>query len=70
MGIHDIEAPAEEPTVEEVSKACRGVVSDEACDEIATQETLQDALGLAFTALSEAEIEDPEAFLKEKGILE
>ncbi|MEK7172261.1 MAG: hypothetical protein AAB739_05125 [Patescibacteria group bacterium] len=66
MGIDE-----KESTPQEVADACREALNmdSEVCDEIAEQPTLEDALGLAFTALTEAG-EDPESFLKEKGILE
>lgn len=67
----ETESTKEEPTPQEVADACREALNmdSEVCDEIAEQPTLEDALGLAFTALAEAG-EYPESFLKEKGILE
>ncbi len=58
-----------EATVAEIADACREVLDEEICDEIAEQDNPDDALGLAFTALCEAG-EDPEEYLKEKGVLE
>ncbi len=69
MNLDDKETVQEEPTIQELVDACRGVLDEETCDEIAEQENFEDALGLAFTALEEAG-ENPEEFLKEKGILE
>ncbi|MEK7528669.1 MAG: hypothetical protein AAB592_02800 [Patescibacteria group bacterium] len=59
----------EEPSVADIADACREVLGLETCDEIAAQEDYQAALGLAFTAL-DGVVEDPEAFLKDKNILE
>lgn len=58
-----------EATPKEVADACEEVLDEETCGEIAAQKNLEDALGLAFTALGDAG-EDPETYLKEKGILE
>ncbi len=59
----------EEPTIIEIADSCRDILDSETCDEIAAQESTEDALGLAFTALIEAG-EDPEEFLKNKNLLE
>lgn len=60
----------EEPTIQEIADACRGTLDNETCDEIVALENADEALGLAFTSLIENGIEDPEAFLRAKGILE
>lgn len=59
----------EPPSPEEVAEACRNVLGADACDEIAAQESIGEAVDLAFTALTEAG-KDPEVFLISKGILE
>jgi hypothetical protein len=59
-----------EPTVAQLVEACRGILSEEALVDLAEIESFDDALGFAFTALIESGVEDPETFLKEKGILE
>ena len=58
-----------EPTSKELADACREVLPGEDCDELA-QMSIDDALGHAFTLLIENGVDDPETFLKEKGILE
>ncbi len=63
------EMPEEkEPTSQELAKACEGVLSEEDCLELASME-IGEAVGYAFTLLMTNGIEDPEGFLKEKGIL-
>ncbi len=64
-----VESESKEPTLEELVSACQEVVSEEDCQELLGME-FGDALGYAFTLLLENGIEDPEAFLAEKGILE
>jgi hypothetical protein len=59
-----------EPTVTELVEACRGVLPEESLADLARIGSIDDALGFAFTALIEAGIEEPETFLKEKGILQ
>lgn len=62
------EQEAGEPTPEELADACKEVLTEEDCQELASME-IDDAIGYAFTLLLEAG-EDPDEFLKEKGILE
>lgn len=62
MTQEDIEVPDEEPTPAEIADACRRVLDAEICDEIAAQENVGDALGLAFTALGEVG-QDPDEIL-------
>ena len=69
MGLEHSEILEEEPTVAEVADVCRAILGDEICDEIAMMEDLEEAIGLAFTLLIEVG-EDPEAFLRSKGLLE
>jgi hypothetical protein len=70
MGIDSPDYLDEEPaSPQEIADACRDVLDEETCEEIALQESPEEALELAFTALEEAG-EDPEAFLRERGILE
>lgn len=63
------ETLVEEPTTTEIADACREILDVEKCNEIAAQESTGDALGLAFTALTEVG-KDPEEYLKSKSILE
>ncbi len=58
-----------EPTSKELADACRNVLTEEDCNELASL-PMEEALNNAFTMLIENGIDDPEAFLKEKGILE
>lgn len=58
-----------EPTSQELAETCSEVLTEEDCAEIAGM-AFDEALGYAFTLLIENGIEDPETFLKEKGILE
>lgn len=69
MGIDSPEYLDEEPSPQEIADACRDVLEPEACAAIADQESIEDALSIAFIALEEAG-EDPEEFLRERGILE
>jgi NifB/MoaA-like Fe-S oxidoreductase len=62
-------AERDEPTSEEIAEACQKVLAEEDCAEIAGMPQ-DEALGYAFTLLIENGIDDPETFLKEKGILE
>ena len=54
---------------EALLKACEAVLSPEDCEDLARM-PFDEALGYSFTLLSEHGIKDPEAFLKEKGVLE
>ncbi|UTI65879.1 hypothetical protein NBH00_06600 [Paraconexibacter antarcticus] len=56
-------------TTDDVVQACSGCLVQEDLEQMVSLD-LEEALGYAFTALMEAGIEDPEAFLREKGILE
>lgn len=69
MGLDDKEILQEEPTPAEIAEACSEVLEPVACEEIAALEDTETAIGLAFTALIEAG-ENPEEFLRTKGILE
>ena len=60
----------EPPSPQEIADACREVLDPETCAAIADQENTEDALSIAFVALGEAGVKDPEEFLREKGILE
>jgi len=59
----------QEPTSAELAEACQEVLTEEDCAEIAGM-PFDEALGYAFTLLIENGIEDPEEFLKGKGLLE
>lgn len=63
------ESEIPEPSTEELAQALENVLSEEDCEEIAGM-GMEDALGYAFTLLLEQGVEDPEAWLKEKGVLE
>ena len=52
-----------------LTEACREVLSDNELAALAA-EPAEDQLGFAFTLLLENGIDDPEAFLRAKGILE
>lgn len=58
-----------EPTHEELAHACKEVLSHEDCAELLAM-PIDEALGYAFTLLIGSGVEDPEEFLKDKGILE
>lgn len=67
MGLDDSELN-EEPTAAEIADACKDVLDRATCEEIAAMDD-EEAIGLVFTALIEAGVDDPEEFLKAKGIL-
>lgn len=58
-----------EPTLQEVGEALAGAVPEEDVHDLEGME-YEEGLGYAFTLLLENGIEDPEQYLKEKGILE
>jgi hypothetical protein len=58
-----------EPTLENLTNACREVLGEEV-EELKNCEGMEEALGLCFSLLIENGIDDPEEFLREKGILE
>ncbi len=58
-----------EPTSQDVASACASVLSEEECRQIA-ELPLEAALGAAFTLLHEHGVDDPVAFLIERGVLE
>ncbi len=62
-------AEAEEPTSEQLAQACSEVLPAEDCEELAAM-PIEEATGYAFTLLLENGVEDPEEYLKSKGILE
>ena len=62
-------APEEGPTVEQLAAACGEVLSEDDCAELASMST-DEAVGYAFTLLLENGVEDPEQYLRDKGILE
>lgn len=53
-----------------LAKACEEEIGKNEFVELIRMTNFEDALGFAFTILIECGIEDPEQFLKEKGILE
>lgn len=57
-----------EPTSEQLAKAVAEVLDPEDCQELVAMD-FDEACGYAFTLLLENGIEDPETFLREKGIL-
>lgn len=76
MGLDDKDGPEEleegEATSAEIADACRGVVDEDVCDEIAAEPDAELALMNAMSALiglvGMGE-DEAEAFLREKGIL-
>lgn len=70
MSIDDAEGLAENVTSVEIADACRDVLDADVCADIAAEGDSGEALGFAFAALIQAGQDDPEAFLKSKGILE
>lgn len=64
------EAQEGDPSIVELVEACREVLDDDACAAILEEPDYSAALDLAFSALFNAGIEDPENFLIQKGILE
>ncbi|MDZ7586285.1 MAG: hypothetical protein U0946_00905 [Patescibacteria group bacterium] len=62
-----IEEEMKEPTPQELAEACKEVLSEEDCQELAAMD-IDEGIGYAFTLLLAAE-EEPEQFLKEKGII-
>lgn len=65
----DEAAEVAEPTSEQLATACSEVLSEEDCVELVSMST-GEAIGYAFTLLLENGIEDPEQYLRDKGILE
>lgn len=64
------EKPETESTVAELVEACKEALDEEMLVAIQEIEDFGEALDFTFTCLIEAGVEDPEAFLIEKGILE
>lgn len=58
-----------EPTLQEIGSALLGAVPEEDIYHLEGME-YEEGLGYAFTLLLENGVEDPEEYLKEKGILE
>lgn len=58
-----------EPTSADLANACRETLTDDDCAELESME-FEEALGYSITLLIEQGIDDPEQFLKEKGIIE
>ena len=58
-----------EVTGESIARACGDTLSIEDCEELAAM-PVEEAAGYAFTLLLDNGIEDPEEYLKGKGILE
>ncbi|MBI2634228.1 hypothetical protein HYW82_00985 [Candidatus Peregrinibacteria bacterium] len=71
MGIEKNENLEGGPTPADLAQICLdfGVDADD-CDYMAEIEKWDDALGYAYSALCVAGVDDPEAFLRERGILE
>lgn len=72
MPEHEPTEPVEttEPTTIELTEACAEKLSPEACNAIAAMLDIGDAIGLAFSCLIEAGVDDPEKFLVDKGIFQ
>ena len=58
-----------EPTPEDLAEACREVLTEEDCRELASM-PLDEGVGYAFTLLLENGVDDPDAFLRDKNIIE
>ncbi len=70
-----VEQAPGEPTPEAVGAACGQALSAELCSEIASQETLEEAISLACVLLDDPDsasptIDDPMSYLLERGILQ
>lgn len=59
----------EKLAIMDLAEAIKDVLSEEEILDLQDCENLEEALSLAFTCLIEEGIEDPEEFLREKGIL-
>jgi hypothetical protein len=57
------------PAVSELSQACSEILSEEDLAEL-SEMPMDEALGYAFTLLLESGVDDPEGYLKEKGVLQ
>ena len=57
------------PTVKEIADACRDVLNEDELEAIEAEETYDYALDAAYAYLA-GHVDDPEAFLVEKGILQ
>ena len=64
------EREQDEPTIAEIVEACREELDEDALVGFEGLEDIGDVVGYAIGALFEAGIENPEDFLREKGILE
>lgn len=53
----------------DLANVCREILSEEDCVEL-EQMDFEEALGYSFTILIENGIDDPEGFLRSKGIIE
>lgn len=69
MSPENNETPSETPTIAEIADACREVLDEDSCDEIAANDDLEDAISEAYAKLIEAGIDEPADFLREKGII-
>lgn len=63
------EGGEKEPTPTDLAEACREVLTEVDCQELEAL-PLDEGVGYAFTLLLENGIDDPDAFLREKGIIE
>lgn len=59
-----------EPTVANLTEACRELLDKESLEALAECADFDEAMGLAFTMLIENGIDDPEQFLREMGLIE
>ncbi|MDO8649815.1 MAG: hypothetical protein Q7K33_00665 [Candidatus Berkelbacteria bacterium] len=60
----------DEPTPAELIDACREVLDGDSLEALNECEDFEEAMGLVFTMLIEAGVEDPEQFLREKGLIQ
>lgn len=67
--VQNPEGESKEPTVYDLVEACREKLTEEQLEELSQME-FEEALGLVFSYLIESGVEDPDAYLKEKRILE
>lgn len=58
-----------EPTIADLVQACSGKLDDNTLQAISEEASIDDALGLAVSALMDAGVDDPFGFLIGKGII-
>lgn len=58
------------PTIAQVIEACIGTLDDDVLQQLRECDNAPEAIGEAYTALLDAGVEDPDAFLIDKGIFQ